>query len=276
MLIPDLGRERQLSISVSLEDVRAEILLDYLNETHQGIRESSYKAHTHSVEELYFTQSGWLTLELAGKELVLHEGDLLLIAPGTVHRVAACSDDVRRFNLRFTLHMPENARQDERMPWILHRPKEAERAELAFVSDILRHAPENMGTLEFCRVKAYYAILMSRALELLMPQHSDTIPQRQNHLVLCVRIDDFFFDRIHEQVTLSDLAKELSYSSAQTSRLLREYYGMGFTEKLSRARFERAEQMLAAGASRKEVAAACGYTTRQGFDAFLRRFKSEK
>lgn len=264
--------ERHLSIAVTLGELRAEVLLDYINETPKGIRTSSYKSHTHSVEELYFTQSGTLTLELAGEMMTLCAGDLLLIAPGTVHRVADCSDDVRRFNLRFTLHAPEGVMPSERLPWILHRPDETERAELAFAADILRRAPEDaLRPLEFCRVKAYYAIFLSRALEQLMPQSGNALPERQNHLVRYVRIDDFFFDRIHEKVTLTDLAQELSYSTAQTSRILREYYGMGFTEKLRRARLERAEQLLMSGASRKEAAAACGYTTRQGFDAFLRR-----
>ena len=269
MFVPEA--ERRLSISVTLGEVWAEVLLDYLNETPRGIRASSYKSHTHSVEELYFTESGTLTLELAGEVLTLYAGDLLLIAPGTVHRVAACSEDVRRFNLRFTLHAPDGMLPESRQPWILHRPDESERAELSFAAGILRRAPEVVRPLEFCRVKAYYAILLSRALERLIPESADAMPERQNHLVRYVRIDDFFFDRIHEQVTLSDLARELSYSEAHTRRILREYYGMGFSEKLRRARLARAKQMLDAGASRKEIAAACGYTTRQGFDAFLRR-----
>ena len=86
-----------------------------------------------------------------------------------------------------------------------------------------------------------------------------------------MRIDNFFFDRIGERVTLSDLAAELSYSPSQTARILREYYGMSFTEKLRRARLERARQLLDAGMTHKQAAAACGYTTRQGFEALLRR-----
>ena len=65
--------ERFLSLSVPLGDMRAEIMLDYLNETPRGIRASSYKSHTHTVEELYFVESGALTLELAGEEAALAE-----------------------------------------------------------------------------------------------------------------------------------------------------------------------------------------------------------
>ncbi len=263
--------KRQLSITIDLDRVRVEILLDYLNEAPRGILASSYTSHVHSVEELYFTQYGSLTLELADEEITLYEGDLLLIAPGTVHRVTACSEGVQRFNLRFTIYAPQGMISGARLPWILHHPDDGERAEIAFAIGVLRRISGAMRPLEFCRVKAYYAILLSHALEQLIPQCGDAMPERQNRLVQHVRIDDFFFYRIHEQVTLSDLAKELSYSPAQTSRILREYYGMGFTEMLFRARLARAKEMLESGASREEAASACGYTTRQGFDAFLRR-----
>ncbi|MBE6559569.1 MAG: helix-turn-helix domain-containing protein [Ruminococcaceae bacterium] len=260
----------ELSLSIDLEEMRAEIMLDYLNETPRGIRASSYQSHDHSIDELYFIQSGSLSMELNGERVTLHEGDLLLIAPKTLHRIAECSDDVQRFNIRFALYAAENLFPAERRPWIHYRPSDAERMELAFTAGILRRKWENIYPLEFCRIKAYYVIFLSRVLEKLIPRCGDVMPERQNHLVRRVRIDNFFYNRIHEHVTLSDLARELSYSPAQTSRILKEYYGMGFTEKLRRARLARAEQMLAAGASRKEIAAACGYTTRQGFDAFLR------
>jgi|GEM_PF-4182117 len=263
--------ERRLSITIDLERVRVEILLDYLNEAPRGIRASSYKSHVHSVEELYFTQYGSLTLELAGEEVTLNKGDLLLIAPGTVHRVVACSEDVQRFNLRFTVYAPQGLLSGARPPSILHHSGDSERAEIAFAIGVLRRMSEVVRPLEFSRVKAYYAIILSYALEQLIPQYGDAMPERQNRLVQHVRIDDFFFDRIHEQVTLFDLAKELSYSPAQTRRILWKYYGMSFTEKLFRARRARAKELLENGASLEEAAAACGYTTRQGFDAFLRR-----
>lgn len=269
-MMNDPLNDRLLSISIDLGGIDADILLDYLNETPRGIRLSSYGSHTHSVEELYFIQVGSLTIELADEIITLYEGDLLLISPKTVHRVVACSDDIQRFNLRFTLNTPENILPENPPPWILHHPEDTERAELAFAVNILRRSWEKVYPLEFCRLKAYYAILLSRALEQLIPQYSDAVPERQNHLVRHVHIDSFF-SRTHEQLTLEDLAKTLSYSPAQTRRILKDYYGMSFTEKLHHARRTRAEQMLIAGASRKEIAAACGFTTRQGFDAFLRR-----
>jgi len=269
--------ERFLSLSVPLGDMRAEIMLDYLNETPRGIRASSYKSHTHTVEELYFVEAGALTLELAGEEAALSAGDLLLIAPGCAHRVVSCSDDVRRFNLRFTVHVPEGTLPTERPAWILHKPDAPTRSELAFAAKILRRASDRaLLPLEFCRVKAYYSILLSYAFEKLLAQGEEQLPERQNNLIRYVRIDNFFFDRIGERVTLSDLAAELSYSPSQTARILREYYGMSFTEKLSRARLERARQLLDAGMTHKQAAAACGYTTRQGFEALLRRQEDAK
>ena len=58
------------------------------------------------------------------------------------------------------------------------------------------------------------------------------------------RIDDFFENHMEQGVTANDLADELHLSKRQLDRILKSYYGMGFREKLTCSRMDRASWIL--------------------------------
>lgn len=80
-------------------------------------------------------------------------------------------------------------------------------------------------------------------------------------------IDRYINYNIDKPLTVEDLARNISYSVAQTKRLLQEYYSMSFTEKLRSQRVEIAKYRLRNSDDLIEtIASDVGYKTRVGFE----------
>ena len=86
--------------SFSVGGVNIDARFDY-SDTPGNIRQTSYAIHTHTMYEAFFIESGSLLLECDKDILELSEHDILVIFPGTEHRIISCSENIQRFNFRF-------------------------------------------------------------------------------------------------------------------------------------------------------------------------------
>lgn len=88
------------------------------------------------------------------------------------------------------------------------------------------------------------------------------------------RIDRFFFDHYAQQISEGDLASALCLSKKQVGRILQSLFGMGFREKLTETRLQRAAKLLSeTELSVEQIAYSVGYLSESGFHiAFQRRF----
>ncbi|MBQ3557591.1 MAG: helix-turn-helix transcriptional regulator [Oscillospiraceae bacterium] len=80
------------------------------------------------------------------------------------------------------------------------------------------------------------------------------------------KIEEFFHEHYAQPVTEEDLAKYLSVSKRQTSRILRQLCGKSFHEKLEEMRMHYALRMLTrTDESVEDIALQVGYTAASGF-----------
>ena len=94
----------------------------------------------------------------------------------------------------------------------------------------------------------------------------------QNRLDLTIVIDDYFKDHFHEKITVSHLAKELNYSPTHINRLLKQYWGLTFGEKLQEVRLQEAQRLLTETSEPvSAIAESCGYSTLRGFEVFFEK-----
>ncbi|MFA7231780.1 MAG: helix-turn-helix domain-containing protein [Victivallaceae bacterium] len=85
------------------------------------------------------------------------------------------------------------------------------------------------------------------------------------------QIEDFFNQKFHLNIALSDLAERLLLSESRTFQLLKKYFGQGFSEILLSKRLNRAEKLLEMSMfSIRQVAAKAGF---QHGEYFCRVFK---
>ena len=259
-----------LSLTLTIEKITVDILLDYLHEL-AGIRQSSYTMHEHSAHEVYIIEQGEMTLECENLTLVLKQGDVFIVRAHTFHRIRTFSEDFRRFNLRFAVRG-----QDEgSLPPYLHSSGHGKDI-LQTVGCIRQIMQASESRFSFYRLQNQLGFLFSHILELMLPDTDPAVRNRAHtqysRLNQYVRIDQYFFDHCAEPITLDTLAEHLSYSRPQTNRILHEYCGMSFREKLAETRIRLAKRCLSDGMSVEEAAYHCGYNTRQGFERMFRRY----
>ena len=84
----------------------------------------------------------------------------------------------------------------------------------------------------------------------------------------------WFADHFAKQTTEEDLARDISLSPRQLSRVLSDIYGMSFREKLVEVRLHRAAQLLEQTEMNiDKVASSVGYLSFSGFHrAFVKFF----
>ena len=91
-------------------------------------------------------------------------------------------------------------------------------------------------------------------------------PEALSEIQFIISIDDFFENNFAEPAGEELLAKELNLSRRQLDRVLRKYYGMGYRQKLIRARMDHAAWLLRTTDWHiSRIAAFVGYTSDSAF-----------
>jgi len=255
----------RLTTPIKIGDTQVDILTE-AGPT-RGTSASSYNFHTHTAHEVYLMEAGTMTLECGGEILSLSMGDLMVIRANVPHRIISYSSDFARFTLSFLLDSREFT--DRILKNYLHFvPTQREKGEILDAARHLRElASKELDKYEFFRFKAYYGIIFSFILGPFCINDKEQQTECYSKLTQYSKIEVFFQKNFDKQITLDDLASYLSYSKAQTNRILRECKGGTFSQVLRNTRIEHAKTLLTTTKLPiSEISVKCGYDTRQGFE----------
>ena len=262
-----------LTFSLLLENVGADIRFDYFNAS-KNIKASSFSFHSHTVYEVYFIENGEMEVCFGDEVLILRKQDILVISPGTVHRVKQCSEDLKRINLRFLLNTEAGAHA----PYFLYEQTDEIKSEIfSDIGKIYLHMPYLDRPWEFFRIKSYFSVILSYIVEALLPiqpnnSRKSTLRANKSKIDQRIQIDRFFSENHSRAITVDDLAKELHYSKTHINRLLKHGWGMTFSEKLDQTRLQAAKQYLRNSHEPvHHIAELCGYSTLRGFEMFFKK-----
>lgn len=257
-------------VTVKIGDIQVDVREE--NGPLKGIIQTSYKPHSHAANEIYFIEAGSLSIECNGECMELNSGDIFVIRAHVPHHIIRCSEDISRYNLRFLIHSHEPI-QDDTVYWH-YAPTDAEKDEIFDSVKHLRGLFSNrVGKFELYRMKSHYGILLSYVIGFFLPSHVDKDTESHSRLALYTNIESYIEKNCNTQITLESLANYLNYSKAQTGRILRECYGVSFSRVLRDTRIGIAKRLLAeSSVSINEIAARCGYDTRQGFELMFSKY----
>jgi transcriptional regulator GlxA family with amidase domain len=123
----------------------------------------------------------------------------------------------------------------------------------------------------FSQLQSLITQLIIRLIRSLSSNHSiGQIPQKMNDNMRTTLIDGFF-DRYGEDLTIDDLASQLYLSTKQTNRIIKQYYGTSFKQKLLTTRIQVAMDLLRTSELSIEfISERVGYTS---IYAFCKLFK---
>lgn len=236
--------------------------------------------HTHAGYELMSSLSG--SYSIAGKKGILTlraRETACLIPPGYSHRCRHAEEGARQVALSFSLQ---------------HRPGKsapfAAAAQLLPTEEPILLKDETLCALLgiFSRELTETGLGAGKVMELLLQQiviqllrcvkkHTDALESQEltpydlrNDRFN--RIEAFFTTQYAQPITEDDLARELSISRRQTSRILRQYCGKSFQQKKEDLRMHYARRyLIETEIPVEEVAFRVGYTSAAGFFVAFRK-----
>lgn len=229
--------------------------------------------HVHSHFELHYITEGNAVYTMNfHDEITLEKGDWLLINRNVYHEEIiphACGGYVLGFNIQgmdqasFFASLPD-----------LHYYKGVRDTELGeWMAKILLEAREQRPEYEsYC--KNLFAILLLHVQRSFTKQEAAKT-SREMKMKNTYMIIDLFFNRIFgnegQNLTMDELSSQLHISSRHLNRLLQEYYGVTFHEKLMATKIKYAEYLLrTTDYSVGEISTMCGVTAACLIDNFKR------
>ena len=262
-------------LTLLIDSIHSEARLERVGEF-SNINPLSFSFHTHTAYEVYFVEKGDMTVLLNEESVYLKERDVFVISPGVTHRVKEASEDIRKFNLRFLFRTPPSV-PNEKPFWLYETDFDYREELFQNLSWIHHYMCSPQRDPEFLHIKAYLGMIVEDLAKSIFPEgkRSKTkflMSSEQNRLDLTIVIDDYFKDHFHEKITVSHLAKELNYSPTHINRLLRQYWGLTFGEKLQEVRLQEAQRLLTETSEPvSAIAESCGYSTLRGFEVFFQK-----
>lgn len=238
--------------------------------------------HDHIGYELQTVFSGQYSVTFADQQMQMGQPDTLcLIPPGCSHRCHDTGENTRQIAIDFSLRRkPEQATPlasatallPQNQPLLLTGEAPLCNALRQFVQEL-----ENPGMGSGLLVELLLQqimLLLLRALKSRSDIREDASELKDDlQNTRFNKIEDFFHTHYAESITEDDLARKLAVSRRQTSRILRQYCGKSFQEKLEDMRMHYALRYLVwTDLPVETIALRIGYCSAAGFFvAFKRR-----
>lgn len=258
-------------LTLPVDGISTQALIDSFHVT--VIKPSSFSFHLHTAFETYFVEEGSMRVFVEGEELNLKKGDILLIYPQVMHRVAEASEDLCKLNLRFLFLQTVPRRSD--VKFVLLQTEAWRRSEIfQNIACISRQLKGDNSKTDSFRIRTYLSLVLHDLVAAVFPKREEKgesdSQEKRDRLALSMQIDSFFAEKYGEPITISALAERLHYSPTHVNRLLKDFWGLTFGEKLKQTRLHKAKELLSTTTlSVGEIAEACGYSTLRGFELFF-------
>lgn len=229
-----------------------------------------HKHGNHNFEIHYITSgSGWVQLE--DNRIPIRAGDLFVTGPGILHsQFSNFADPMAEYCLNLVIRT-----DDENATILLDKFANFFESGLQlFKSSSLTLLDELQWTRPYhkesciCILKMILIDLFRRVQSANPKKATQKADTNLSERVLLI---DQYFIACPAEASLSDLAEQLYLSTRQTQRVIRESFGVSFSEKLAEARCSKAEILLAESDLKiGEIAALLGFSS---LEHFSRSFK---
>lgn len=239
---------------------------------HEVCRVWGSETHSHARFEAHILLSGLCRVDADNVAHTLKAGQVAIIPPGCYHRLVPLEDGCERFTVGLT---PKTARLRQAMKEAVPACKifNPDKGFLALCRKVLDECGQKRPYWkELARMElGQCAVLTLRMMGL---REESVFPKRSHRDLSMDIIDNYFEQNLAKDPGADDLAAKLHISRRHLGRILEEIYGMGFREKLLRARMDQAAWLLRhTDKSVSVIAGEVGYTYDSAFrQAFRQRY----
>lgn len=233
--------------------------------------------HAHDFFEIMCVFCGSCTNSIGDQIHHLNAGDILIIAPGTMHAISDTDENSLIVNLLITadtfdsnffyLLRDQTVLSDFFKDTLYHSKK---------ASYLLFHASTDSEVFtiltalyrEECGNKRYKDAVKSQLVELffslLLRNHEKDLAfpdsdgsNEENNFIFILK----YMEKRYQNITLQEMARFFHYSERHMIRLLKEYTGLSFSQNIKKIRLRHAAELLAnTNLPQKEIASQVGYS----------------
>ncbi len=256
-----------LYLPVKLGCVKLFVFID------ENIRKCTSAPHSHHFYELRYIKYGRPTQVIDGTSYDWQSGDFILIKPGEYHYQDKIPENGRwsQYSLRFELcDLSSSASPNE---------KKASSA-LCELLSATRYVKDTSGVLtnmferlehEILHKEEGYIYNLQMLTSLILTEFVRLTKMNAKPLfpsedvkyrgLMITKLERFFSWRYHQHnIRIDDLAADINLSPRHTARILKQIYGMTFSEKLSEVRLQHAAQKLVSSNEKiEQISTDCGF-----------------
>lgn len=256
-------KKDQESIAITLNSETVYVQLTKYYESEEEWHIWREHAHNHRVYEVHMLTQGACRLKVEGKNVLLQQGQAILLAPDQYHEPHVLSEKLERVSFFF---MPDETADSLRAELykkvkryrVFTATEEMLQSGRSVLRDYLEDAPYRKEKRK--ALLAGLLIDIFRQLELVTKEQQD-VNTEPSRMFLC----DAYFSGTAKR-SAQQLARYLRMSERQMNRCLMEFYGMSFQQKLVQSRMERASWLLrTTDKSVSQIAEEVGYDAESGF-----------
>ena len=220
--------------------------------------------HCNADFEVHIMLSGSCALEVGNQDIHFQTAKAMLIAPGTFHGPHNLSEDFERFCFSFMPVRQDISQQltDQiRTVAICSLPMEAISVCRLILGELELGLPYTLDMVRACFTQLLAVLFRRTHLEF----SGQTVPVNTATWRTTI-IDKFFSPWPNAFGTEDELAAMLNLSRRQLNRVLLQNYGMGYRQKMLRARMEYAGNLLRTTDQKVgQIGALVGYTAESSF-----------
>ncbi len=259
--------------TVSFEDDSALMLYD--NTDYE-----EYPTHWHTPAEIIMPLENGYHIECNDIHFHLRVGDIILIAPGVLHRLYA--ERGRRIIFQADMNMLNSSKEFESFfsfmqPAAVITPEDfpaihdkTVQLMMEIKNEYFSNAPLREAAV--CSKFLQILVMVSRLYTTLPDKFTDIKPNKQQEYIeKFISVCDYINQHCTEDLTLDEIADMAGFSKYHFSRLFKEFTNMSFYKYLNGRRISYAEKLLLnPEINVMEAAVRSGYNS---ISAFMRMFK---
>ena len=263
-------------VSINIGNIGIKLYMNAF--THIGTKTGS-STHSHGLFEYHFVMKGDALIKIGDKKVSLSENSSILIYPDTFHNFIKNGCDADVLSLSFSLKKNRNGTDYYKSIQnkllcsdylVIAESSLLKDLILSIVSNIYSEklfAFEEMRSL----LVLFFTNIFSKITETKdIDKNQINIPEYDMRTFI---IEDYFNERYMDNITLTELSNRLHLSNQQTDRIIKQMYGVGFRQRLTKIRIKSALELLCeTNKSLLEISENVGY---QSYNGFYSAFKKE-
>ena len=247
-----------------------------------GMGSTFLSLHRHRNVELHYISQGTCSFVVADKVYSLHDGQLLLVPPDTLHYMRDYSEDLIRSAIPLSVRQNKSPRASDTLfcQTILgHNSTVLDIANTPLQSAIeqLRALISQVDTNQYTRtgkMQVYCSLMLLELYEQLTAHNSPSPPAKNlSRPSRDFQIDEWLSVRYNRSnSTAEQLANKLNVSPRQLNRIMKRSFGLSFRDRIKQLRLETAINLLVTtDRSITSIAEETGYDSVSNFSAFIKK-----